>query len=220
MKKYPMNRMIGKQSVQGATLIEVLVSVFLLTFGILGLMAAQLRSVSAVSESENRAIAAQAAESLAEAMQMNLELDKDGKRSYDKYISKTGAFKAAVAQASCNSNSSVLPTTVGGTSGVSPCALVGKNKVSKENLARAQMAEFEHILQQMPNTVNLQYTICFDDLAGLSTEKVTEVDAKCSNNAAGNAVIKVLWTTRDSTKETATGIPDTSAQLYYLVLPK
>ena len=52
-----------KNKNRGSTLLEVIVSVFLLTFGILALMAAQLRSVSSVSEAENRTIVAQAAES-------------------------------------------------------------------------------------------------------------------------------------------------------------
>ena len=48
---YILNELKNKN--RGSTLLEVIVSVFLLTFGILALMAAQLRSVSSVSEAEN-----------------------------------------------------------------------------------------------------------------------------------------------------------------------
>lgn len=63
--------MYSKSKVQGSTIIEVMVSVFLLTFGILALLMAQIRSVAGIGEAENRTLIAQAAESLAEGMQAN-----------------------------------------------------------------------------------------------------------------------------------------------------
>lgn len=215
MKKYPMKRtMTHKQSIQGATLVEVLVSVFLLTFGILGLMAAQLNSVAAVSESENRAIAAQAAENLAEAMQANPDIAAKGERKYDKYLQTSWADVAAIA--TCSGTSSA--------SGKEACALAGKTDITKSELAAAQLGEFQFVLSQMPNTVNLKYAICLDNVAGLTAEAANPIltDAQCSGS--GQLVIKVLWTSRGSAKNAAkeaqTGIPDTDGnkQLYYLVL--
>ncbi|QMT30484.1 type IV pilus modification protein PilV [Alysiella filiformis] len=216
MKKMSPNRtkMLKKQSVKGATLIEVLVSVFLLTFGILGLMAAQLRSVSAVSESENHAIAAQAAENLAEAMQVNPDLDSTGKRSYKNYI-QTG-FKNVAKINTCVNRTK--PTA----SSKDACAL-GSDSITKADLAKAQLGEFQYVLSQMPNTVQLKYTICLDDTTTLAQEAKNPsfTDAKCDNTGANvKPVIKVIWSSLNNQKETETGVPDTagSEQLYYLVV--
>lgn len=217
MKKYPMKRTIAyKQSVQGATLVEVLVSVFLLTFGILGLMAAQLNSVAAVSESENHAIAAQAAENLAEAMQTNPNIIADSKRQYTEYLTSDWV-EVDPAISSCES----------ATPEKNPCSLVGHKDISKTELATAQLGEFQYVLRQMPNTVDLKYAICpVDSVAKLAEEakdpSKSLTDAKClsSTTADKPVVIKVIWSSMGSEKETDTGIPDTAgkAQLYYLVL--
>ena len=62
-------KMLFQSIAHGATILEVMISVLLLTFGVLALMAAQLRSVASLSEAENRSIVSQAAEALAEGMQ-------------------------------------------------------------------------------------------------------------------------------------------------------
>lgn len=217
MKKYSMKRTFAhKQSVQGATLVEVLVSVFLLTFGILGLMAAQLNSVAAVSESENRAIAAQAAENLAEAMQANPDLTADGKRDYDKYLKKTDWGKwddVALSIPSCANS------TAPSANSKDACAL-GSDPISKAELAKAHLDEFQFVLKQMPNTVELKYVVCLDTVDGLAkeAEEPKLSDTQCSNT--GQPVIKVIWSAMGADKETDTGIPDTEGkkQLYYLVL--
>lgn len=218
MNKYPMKRMIAhKQSVQGATLVEVLVSVFLLTFGILGLMAAQLNSVAAVSESENHAIAAQAAENLAEAMQANPSLIVGGERQYNEYLKDD--WQEAGDVGSCSSTTS---STEKGA-----CALTGKTDITKAELAKAQLGEFQFVLKQMPNTVHLKYAICLDDVKGLADEVANPDlnDAQCSGS--GQPVIKVIWSSlgreeSPTEPEKDTGIPDTEGrkQLYYLVLSK
>lgn len=56
---------------QGATLIEALVAIFVLAFGVLALMAAQLRSVVSIQEAENQTIVATAAQTLMEGMLAN-----------------------------------------------------------------------------------------------------------------------------------------------------
>ena len=65
-----------KQNIQGSTLIEVIVSVILLTLGLLALMATQLRSVSGLTEAENKSLVSQSTEALAESMLMNATLAK------------------------------------------------------------------------------------------------------------------------------------------------
>lgn len=210
MNKYSTYRITHKQSVQGATLIEVLVSVFLLTFGILGLMAAQLRSVAAVSESENRNIAAQAAENLAEAMQANPRLNKDGQRSYSDYMIDAGKMKSVEEQPNC----STTPNTIAADS-KSACAL-GKNLITKAELAKAQLGEFQHILKQMPNAVEIRYTVCFDNPRSVKSATVNA--ANCQ--AKGTPVIKIVWTTLVDKSSNDDGVPEQEEQSYYLVIPE
>lgn len=219
MKKYPTHQVTRKQSVQGATLIEVLISVFLLTFGILGLMAAQLRSVSAVSESESRSIAAQAAENLAEAMQINPRLNAKGERDFSDYMNNPNEMKSATAQATCTA-SAVATISADSTS---PCQL-GSDSMTKQQLATAQLGEFQHILQQMPNAVQIKYTVCLDNpktikAATLSTGNCTETNATAPK-ADRVPVIKVVWTTLVDKSSEDDGVPKQEEQSYYLVVPQ
>lgn len=219
MKKYPTHQIMQKQSVQGATLIEVLISVFLLTFGILGLMAAQLRSVSAVSESESRSIAAQAAENLAEAMQANPRLNAKGERDYTDYMSIPNTMKAANTQSTCTSTP---PATIAANS-TSACQL-GSNGITKQQLATAQLGEFQHILQQMPNAVQITYTVCLDNPKNVKAATLTTGHCAETSTTAPKAdrvpVIKVVWTTLKDKSSNDDGIPTTEEQSYYLVVPQ
>lgn len=212
MKKYPTHQIMRKQSIQGATLIEVLISVFLLTFGILGLMAAQLRSVAAVSESENRSIAAQAAENLAEAMQTNPRIDSKGKRTYDNYLQS--GMQEVASPASCENTNYPISANA-----KSPCQL-GSNSITKKELANAHLGEFQYILQQMPNAVDIKYTVCLDTPSGSPSKmkEATITNANCSGS--GVPVIKVAWTTLKDKSSNDDGVPTTEAQSYYLVVPQ
>ena len=218
MKKYPTHQVTRKQSVQGATLIEVLISVFLLTFGILGLMAAQLRSVSAVSESESRSIAAQAAENLAEAMQTNPKLNSKGERDFSDYMTTPNEMKSAEVQKTCTST----PTTIAADS-KDPCQL-GSNSMTKKQLATAQLGEFQHILQQMPNAVQIKYTVCLDNPKAIQSATLSKGNCAETNTTAPKAdrvpVIKVVWTTLVDKSSEDDGVPKQEEQSYYLVVPQ
>ena len=71
-----------KKNIQGSTLVEVIVSVILLTLGLLALMATQLRSVSGLTEAENKSLVSQSTEALAESMLMNGTLVKTSSGNY------------------------------------------------------------------------------------------------------------------------------------------
>nr|WP_281174483.1 type IV pilus modification protein PilV [Stenoxybacter acetivorans] len=60
-----------KNRQKGSTLIEVMISIFVLSFGVLVLMVAQLRGVSSVQEAGNQTVVAQAAQNLMESMLTN-----------------------------------------------------------------------------------------------------------------------------------------------------
>lgn len=71
MQKSGKRNILSKKKIQGATLLEVLVSVFIMAFGIMALMLAQLKSVGSVREAEMQTRVAQAAQNLAEGMLSN-----------------------------------------------------------------------------------------------------------------------------------------------------
>ena len=66
-------------------MVEVIVAVILLTLGVLALMATQLRAVTGISEAETRTIISQSAESLADSMLMNPELESASSANGDTY---------------------------------------------------------------------------------------------------------------------------------------
>lgn len=195
MKKHSVqNGCYPKQSVKGATLLEVLVSVFLLTFGILGLMAAQLRSVSAVAESEAQSIVAQAAENLAEAMQANPKLETNGTRSYANYINAATNLQEVSKPASCDDVAST-------TASKDACNLSGSG-VTKAELIAAQLGEFEYILSQVPNVVQMRYAICLDNPSNIGAIAGITGPVNCNPTTNSSApVIKVVWTTQKQDDE-------------------
>ena len=74
---------------QGSTLIEIMVSMFILALGLMALIAMQTRTSIGIKEAENQTIIAQATENLAENMMTNPVLDISQlttKRSYDHYV--------------------------------------------------------------------------------------------------------------------------------------
>ena len=64
-------RLKSTHAQQGMTLLEVLVSIIILTLGVLALLATQLKTVSGVREAEQQTIVAQAAQNLTEGMLIN-----------------------------------------------------------------------------------------------------------------------------------------------------
>ncbi|MBR6026144.1 MAG: type IV pilus modification protein PilV [Neisseriaceae bacterium] len=75
---------------QGSTLIEVLVSMFILALGLMALISMQVRTSASIQESENMGIVAQATQNLAEAMLSNPKLTLDAasgvtKKDYSHY---------------------------------------------------------------------------------------------------------------------------------------
>ena len=73
---------------QGSTLIEIMVSMFILALGLMALIAMQTRTSIGIKEAENQTIIAQATENLAENMMTNPKLSTSGtttQRSYEHY---------------------------------------------------------------------------------------------------------------------------------------
>lgn len=78
---------------QGSTLIEILVSMFILALGLMALIAMQTRTSIGIKEAENQTIIAQATENLAENMMTNPELGVNAQlettKSYAHYDTTT-----------------------------------------------------------------------------------------------------------------------------------
>ena len=73
---------------QGSTLIEIMVSMFILALGLMALLAMQTRTSAAIKEAENQTRVAQYTENLAEEMMTNPKLilaSNDTKRDYSDY---------------------------------------------------------------------------------------------------------------------------------------
>lgn len=202
----------SKSYTHGATLIEVIVSMFLLTFGVLGLMAAQIRSVASIGEAESRSTIAQAAENLAEGMLINpklVEINKISSRQYPQYL--TGQTPVTI-----NLNNALPPLPASLWQGgkkistqttMSPNSATVKNKISKADLAKDQLATFRYLLAQTPNATSLQYVICEDShypplepTLNATTGQI--VNANCDNKGSNknSTVIKVAWTTRPASE--------------------
>ena len=67
-------KQLNKYRQHGSTLIEVLVSMFIIALGVMALMALQVRTAASIKESENMGIVAQATQNLAESMAANPKL--------------------------------------------------------------------------------------------------------------------------------------------------
>ena len=94
-----------KQFQKGSTLLEVLVSVFVLGFGLLALVTMLMKTVMTTREAENQTIVAQATDSLIESMLMNPNLtlttisgdDKLMYRDFETYKTGMASFDRCVA---------------------------------------------------------------------------------------------------------------------------
>lgn len=177
-------KMLFQSIARGATILEVMISVLLLTFGVLALMAAQLRSVASLSEAENRSIVSQAAEALAEGMQANSSLEKVGNsygRTYTAYYSGSTSVMTV-------GDDSQKATVQNGLSGTG---------LTKKQVADQHIAEFEYVLKtQLTNVNTLGYVICRDKTKPeAATYDNGQFEGNCvpANNDTDTHVIKVVW---------------------------
>ncbi|MBR6876471.1 MAG: type IV pilus modification protein PilV [Neisseriaceae bacterium] len=180
---------LNKRYIQGATLVEVMVSVFVLTFGILALMLTQIRSVASIAQAENQTLIAQAAEALAEGMQVNPKLEFTG-----------GVGSKSVLTVKYTNYDKGKVEIKGGAKFKKLSDLKGNGK---EDLAKLQLGNFEAALQQLPDIEQIHYRICQDKETPDEPE-MTAAGFK-DNCAAGGfvngAVIKVGWVMANASKQ-------------------
>ena len=180
-----------KKNIQGSTLVEVIVSVILLTLGLLALMATQLRSVSGLTEAENKSLVSQSTEALAESMLMNGTLVKTSSgnyyHSYISYITPPTSITASSTQP--------FSPTIG--------TEYTKNSIKDEYKKQFEYELYKNLIEPESSTLSsVFYTICLDenepkqptlDSSGKS------MNANCESDGT-YTTIKVVWRS-ESTKD-------------------
>ena len=162
----------------GMTLIEVLIAMFVLAIGVLALLAVQLRTVSNVRESENQTTVAQITQNLIEGMLINPTLSEETdtagektsryKKSYDAYLTSGSEQLKDLKQTN-----------------------EFKEKMTKAQLAQAQIAQFKADLAKALPEAQVFSTICKDS-SGAEPTYENGFNAKCDGKG-DTTIVKVLW---------------------------
>ncbi|WP_229436967.1 MULTISPECIES: type IV pilus modification protein PilV [Neisseria] len=161
-----------KANQQGMTLIEVLISMFVLAIGILALLSVQLRAVSSVREGETQTIVSQITQNMIEGMLINPVLSVE---------SKTDISGNEVERVVKKSYDHYLTTDKKKSSGIE----------SKDNFAISQIEEFRQALLSAFPDKQVFFVICRDDSGKAPTYASPTPKWECSGS--GDTVIKVLW---------------------------
>lgn len=180
-----------KKNIQGSTLVEVIVSVILLTLGLLALMATQLRSVSGLTEAENKSLVSQSTEALAESMLMNGTLVKTSSGNY--YHSYASYLTQSPVPITGNITP-FLPTTN---------TEYTKASIADEYKKQFESELYENLIKPESSTVSsVIYTICLDKEKPEQPTLDSSGKNMITNCQSGGAytTIKVVWRSK-STKD-------------------
>ena len=173
-----------KKNIQGSTLVEVIVSVILLTLGLLALMATQLRSVSGLTEAENKSLVSQSTEALAESMLMNGTLVKTSSGNY--YHSYASYLTGNITPFSPTTNTEYT-----------------KASIADEYKKQFESELYENLIKPESSTVSsVIYTICLDKEKPEQPTLDSSGKNMITNCQSGGAytTIKVVWRS-ESTKD-------------------
>ena len=160
----------------GMTLIEVLIAMFVLAIGVLALLAVQLRTVSNVRESENQTTVAQITQNLIEGMLINPTFPKE--KEVDKMTGeKTPRYKKSYKAYEQLKDSNQTTEF--------------EDKMTKEQLAQAQIAQFKADLTKALPEAQVFSTICKDS-SGAEPTYENGFQANCDGKG-DTTIVKVLW---------------------------
>ena len=160
------------------TLIEVLIAMFVLAIGVLALLAVQLRTVSNVRESENQTTVAQITQNLIEGMLINPTLSEETDTAGDKTSRYKKSYDAYITSSSEQLKDSKQTTEF-------------KDKMTKAQLAQAQIAQFKADLAKALPEAQVFSTICKDS-SGVEPTYEKGFNAKCDGKG-DTTIVKVLW---------------------------
>ena len=162
----------------GMTLIEVLIAMFVLAIGVLALLAVQLRTVSNVRESENQTTVAQITQNLIEGMLINPTLSEETDTAGDKTSRYKKSYDAYITSSSEQLKDSKQTNEF-------------KDKMTKAQLAQAQIAQFKADLAKALPEAQVFSTICKDS-SGAEPTYENGFNAKCDDKG-DTTIVKVLW---------------------------
>ena len=162
----------------GMTLIEVLIAMFVLAIGVLALLAVQLRTVSNVRESENQTTVAQITQNLIEGMLINPTLSEETNSAGDKTSRYKKSYDAYITSSSEQLKESKQTNEF-------------KDKMTKAQLAQAQIAQFKADLAKALPEAQVFSTICKDS-SGAEPTYEKGFNAKCDGKG-DTTIVKVLW---------------------------
>ena len=162
----------------GMTLIEVLIAMFVLAIGVLALLAVQLRTVSNVRESENQTTVAQITQNLIEGMLINPTLSEETDTAGDKTSRYKKSYDAYITSSSEQLKDSKQTNEF-------------KDKMTKAQLAQAQIAQFKADLAKALPEAQVFSTICKDS-SGAEPTYEKGFNAKCDGKG-DTTIVKVLW---------------------------
>ena len=162
----------------GMTLIEVLIAMFVLAIGVLALLAVQLRTVSNVRESENQTTVAQITQNLIEGMLINPTLSEETDTAGDKTSRYKKSYDAYITSSSEQLKDSKQTAEF-------------KDKMTKAQLAQAQIAQFKTDLAKALPEAQVFSTICKDS-SGVEPTYEKGFNAKCDGKG-DTTIVKVLW---------------------------
>ncbi|OFK19210.1 type IV pilus modification protein PilV [Neisseria sp. HMSC071A01] len=160
------------------TLIEVLIAMFVLAIGVLALLAVQLRTVSNVRESENQTTVAQITQNLIEGMLINPTLSEETDTAGDKTSRYKKSYDAYITSSSEQLKDSKQTNEF-------------KDKMTKAQLAQAQIAQFKADLAKALPEAQVFSTICKDS-SGAEPTYEKGFNAKCDGKG-DTTIVKVLW---------------------------
>ena len=162
----------------GMTLIEVLIAMFVLAIGVLALLAVHLRTVSNVRESENQTTVAQITQNLIEGMLINPTLSEETDTAGDKTSRYKKSYDAYITSSSEQLKDSKQTNEF-------------KDKMTKAQLAQAQIAQFKADLAKALPEAQVFSTICKDS-SGAEPTYENGFNAKCDGKG-DTTIVKVLW---------------------------
>ncbi|WP_193004229.1 type IV pilus modification protein PilV [Neisseria yangbaofengii] len=163
-----------KATQQGMTLIEVLISMFVLAIGILALLSVQLRAVSSVREGETQTIVSQITQNLIEGMLINPVLSAETDSSGAETGRMLKSYSHYLIDNSQNVNGSYKDN----------------GQMTKQELATAQIASFSNALSTALPDAKFHFAICRDS-SGREPTYEGSFNARCNNS--GDTIVKVLW---------------------------
>lgn len=159
-------------------MIEVLIAMFVLAIGVLALLAVQLRTVSNVRESENQTTVAQITQNLIEGMLINPTLSEETDTAGDKTSRYKKSYDAYITSGSEQLKDSKQTNEF-------------KEKMTKAQLAQAQIAQFKADLAKALPEAQVFSTICKDS-SGTEPTYEKGFNAKCDGKG-DTTIVKVLW---------------------------